>query len=311
MHYCYSTIFRIFKPVHINNCLEIKMFVISGVTGNTGSIVAQALLDKGKDVRVIVRSEEKGKVWQDKGAEVVVADLFDINAMTTALTGAENAYLLLPPDLTHDDFLGSRKILAENLIKAIEGSKIERVTILSSVGAQRKDKTGPIRTVSYFESLLKDKPVKSTAIRPGFFLENWCDVLPLVLNNAILPSFLQPLDYKIDMVATQDIGHTIADALLHPSNAPHRVIELKGAQQYSTNDVAQAFGKALGKEVTPVAVPHEEWQGTLTHAGLSTTSADLIIEMYDSLNEGLLTYSDAPTLTGETGLDAFVQKLVA
>lgn len=287
------------------------MFVISGVTGNTGSIVAQTLLDKGKDVRVIVRSEEKGKVWQDKGAEVVVADLFDINAMTTALNGAENAYLLLPPDLTQEDFLGSRKTLAENLVKAIEGSKIERVTILSSVGAQLKDKTGPIRTVSYFESLLKDKPVKSTAIRPGFFLENWCDVLPLVLNNAILPSFLQPLDYKIDMVATQDIGHTVANALLHPSDDPHRVIELKGAQQYSANDVAQAFTKALGKEVTPVAVPHEEWHGTLTHAGLSTTSADLIIEMYDSLNDGFITYSDAPTLTGETGLDAFVQKLVA
>ncbi|NVJ90122.1 MAG: NmrA family NAD(P)-binding protein [Methylocystaceae bacterium] len=287
------------------------MFVISGVTGNTGSIVAQALLDKGKDVRVIVRDEEKGKVWQDKGAEVVVADLFDISAMTSALTGAENAYLLLPPDLTHDDFLGSRKTLAENLIKAIEGSKIEHVTILSSVGAQLKEKTGPIRTVSYFESLLKDKPVKSTAIRPGFFLENWCDVLPLVLNNAILPSFLLPLDYKIDMVATQDIGHTVADALLHSSDDPHRVIELKGAQQYSANDVAQAFAKALGKEVTPVAVPHEEWQSTLTHAGLSTTSADLIIEMYDSINDGFITYSDAPTLTGETGLDAFVQKLVA
>ncbi len=287
------------------------MFVISGVTGNTGSIVAQTLLDKGKDVRVIVRNEEKGKVWQDKGAEVVVADLFDISAMTTALTGAENAYLLLPPDLTHDDFLGSRKTLAENLVKAIEGSKIERVTILSSVGAHHKDKTGPIRTVSYFESILKDKPVKSTAIRPGFFLENWCDVLPLVLNNAILPSFIQPLDYKIDMVATQDIGHTVADALLHPSDDLHRVVELKGARQYSANDVAQAFTKALGKDVIPVAVPHEEWQGALTHAGLSTTSADLMIEMFDSINDGFISYSDAPTLTGETGLDAFVRKLVA
>lgn len=37
------------------------MFVISGVSGNTGSIVADALLEQGKKVRVIVRDAKKGE----------------------------------------------------------------------------------------------------------------------------------------------------------------------------------------------------------------------------------------------------------
>ncbi|MEO1568758.1 MAG: NAD(P)H-binding protein, partial [Pseudomonadota bacterium] len=50
------------------------MFVISGATGKTGSVVAQTLLDQGQAVRVIVRSEEKGTPWKAKGAEVAVAE---------------------------------------------------------------------------------------------------------------------------------------------------------------------------------------------------------------------------------------------
>ncbi|MEL6746113.1 MAG: NAD(P)H-binding protein, partial [Pseudomonadota bacterium] len=72
------------------------MFVISGATGNTGSVAAQTLLDQGQPVRVIVRSEEKGAPWAAKGAEVAIAEIMDIDAMTKALEGASGAYFMLP-----------------------------------------------------------------------------------------------------------------------------------------------------------------------------------------------------------------------
>lgn len=46
------------------------MYVVTGVTGNTGSVVAKALLDAGKQVRVVVRDAAKGKPFADRGAEV-------------------------------------------------------------------------------------------------------------------------------------------------------------------------------------------------------------------------------------------------
>ncbi|MEQ9447670.1 MAG: NAD(P)H-binding protein, partial [Rhodospirillaceae bacterium] len=82
------------------------MFVVSGATGNTGSIVAQTLIDQGQPVRVIVRSEAKGEPWEAKGAEVAVADLMDAGAVAKALDGATGAYFLLPPDLENEDFIG-------------------------------------------------------------------------------------------------------------------------------------------------------------------------------------------------------------
>ena len=50
------------------------MYVVSGTTGNTGSVVAKSLLSKGLPVRVIARSEEKGTAFKDAGAEVAVPE---------------------------------------------------------------------------------------------------------------------------------------------------------------------------------------------------------------------------------------------
>ena len=60
------------------------MYVIAGVSGRTGAVVADTLLSQGKQVRVIVRNAEKGAAWQKKGAEVAVAELGDVAAMTKA-----------------------------------------------------------------------------------------------------------------------------------------------------------------------------------------------------------------------------------
>ena len=61
------------------------MFVVAGVTGNTGKVVAETLLVQGLPVRVIVRDAAKGEAWKKKGAEVAVADLHDAKALTAAL----------------------------------------------------------------------------------------------------------------------------------------------------------------------------------------------------------------------------------
>ena len=68
------------------------MYIVSGATGQTGSVVARTLLEKDLPVRVIVRSEEKGKPWKDLGAEVAVADVQDAESLTKALEGGKALY---------------------------------------------------------------------------------------------------------------------------------------------------------------------------------------------------------------------------
>ncbi len=288
------------------------MFVVSGVTGNTGSIVAQTLIDQGQLVRVIVRSEEKGAAWRASGAEVaIVADFMDRESMTRALEGANGAYFLLPPDLTNEAFIDDSLKRAEAIVEAATAARLPHAVILSSVGAQHGDKVGPISTIAHLEKLFIAASIPLTAVRPGYFLENIQDVMPAVVHEGIYPSMILPLDFKIDMVATQDIGMTITDALLNPPSIPHRVIELRGAHQYSAKDIAAELSKALDRVITPVAVPQEAWVDQLKQSGLSQQSAESMAEMHESISSGRIAFINPNAKKGIVDLSAFVEKLVA
>ncbi len=285
------------------------MFVISGVTGNTGSVVAQTLIDQGQPVRVIVRTEEKGIAWKAKGAEIAVADILDIAAMTKALDGASGAYFLLPPDLENDDFIGDSIKRAEAIVAAATVARLPHAVILSSVGAQHEERVGPITTISHLERLFVKAHIPLTAVRPGYFLENIQDVLPAAIHEGVYPSMILPLNRKIDMVATGDIGLTVAHALLDPSSTPHRVIELRRADQYSAEDIAKELSRALDRDVVAVAVPQEVWVDQLKQSGLSQQSAEALAEMHENINNGRIDFLDPGARKASVDLSTFIANL--
>lgn len=287
------------------------MFVISGVTGNTGSVVAQTLIDQGQPVRVIVRSQEKGAAWKAKGAEVAVADIIDTEALTKALEGASGAYFLLPPDLANEDFLGDSLKRADSIVKAASAARLPHAVILSSVGAQHADKVGPISTIAHLEKLFVAASIPVSAVRPGYFLENIQDLMPAVLHEGVYPSMIQPLDLKIDMVATKDIGLTVVAALVNPPTVPHRVIELKGADQYSAEDIADALSKSLNRRITPVPVPHDSWVDVFKESGLSQQSAETMAEMHENINNRRISFLNPNAKKASIDLASFIEKLVA
>ena len=260
---------------------------------------------------MIVRSEAKGASWRAKGAEVAVAEIMDTAAMTKALEGASGAYFLLPPDLTNEDFVGDSLKRADAIVRAASAARLPHAVVLSSVGAQHSSNVGPISTIAHLERLFLAASIPLSAVRPGYFLENIKDVMPAVLHDGIYPSMILPLDFKIDMVATNDIGLTVADALVNPPAVPHRVIELRGAQQYSAEDIASELTRSLNRQITAVAVPPEAWIDVLKESGLSRQSAETMAEMHENINNGRIGFLDPNAKKGRVDLAAFVEKLVA
>ena len=110
-------------------------YAVAGVSGHTGRVAAQALLEAGQKVRVIVRDAAKGAEWAAKGAEVAVADVGDATALSAALRGAASAYLLLPPNMSTGDFRAYQKRTGEALLDGVKRSGISQVVLLSSIGA--------------------------------------------------------------------------------------------------------------------------------------------------------------------------------
>ncbi len=285
------------------------MYVVTGATGNTGSVVANRLLDAGKKVRVIVRSAEKGAAFAKRGAEVAVADLNDEKALEAAIKDAEGLYLLSPPDLTTKSFIAERKLLTESIAKTIQRANVKHVVLLSSVAAQHASGTGPILTVHNAEEQLRASGVPTTFVRAAYFVENWGGVIAVAKKDGVLPSFL-PEGLRIPMVASRDIGVVAAQALLDGPRGS-RVIELAGPRDASPADVATAVGKLLGRPVRVVEAPLDAVVPTFASFGVSENVAGLFREMYAGVASGVVRFdgrgeSARGTTTVEEALRPFV-----
>src|SRR5438874_2043981 len=110
------------------------MFVVTGATGHTGSVVAKTLLDQGKQVRVVVRDAKKGDEWKKRGAEVAVAELSDAAALARAFEGADGVYLLVPPNYGSSTVLADQRRLVDGYADAIARANPRHVVLLSSIG---------------------------------------------------------------------------------------------------------------------------------------------------------------------------------
>ncbi len=269
------------------------MFVIAGVTGHTGKAVADTLLAQKQPVRVIVRDARQGDSWKARGADVAVASLADAAAVTKALSGANGAFLLLPPRYDSDDMLAAQKPLSDALALAIQKSGVPHVVLLSSVGAELTEGTGPIRSLHYAERTLGQVARNITIVRAGYFFENFAAVLPAT-QGGVLPTFLTP-DRPVSMVGTADIGRVVAEALLEPATGT-RVIELSSVRDYSPNDVAAELSVILGRTITVQAGPIEAMVPALTQLGFKPGVAELMREMTDALNKGRIARQGAPAI---------------
>jgi len=283
-------------------------FVVAGVSGNTGKVVASALLAAGKKVRVLVRDAAKGKAWQEQGAEVAVAELHDAGAIAAALAGAEGAYLLSPPAFGVPDTLAHGRSVVDAVAAALDRSPLPHVAWLSSVGAQHAAGTGPIRTAHYAETKLSQGKTPVTFVRASYFQENWGSVAGAAKAQGILPSFLAA-GRAIAQVATADIGRVAAEALLEGPRGL-RKIELEGPARYTPEDVAASFGRALGKPVQLISVPEAGIIGALREVGFSADLAGLYDEMIRGVNSGHVDFETSQIVKGRIGLDETVRHLV-
>lgn len=289
------------------------MFVVFGVTGHTGKVVANTLLGKGKRVRVVVRDAKKGEEWQRRGAEVAVAHVEDAAAVERALAGAEGAYLLQPPDAQTTELLARGRRIVDAYKRAIPASRVKHVVYLSSIGAQHPTGTGPIQSLYPAEHELPAAApdTRFTFVRAAYFMENLAGYLPLMQAQGVLPAWGGGEGYPFPMVATADIGETAAEALLSPPSVHTQIIELSGPAEYSFVDAARAFSAALGRTVTATPMPLEAMVPALQQVGFSADVAASYREMSEAAQKGLMAWEGgaARAVRGKVTLDELARRV--
>jgi len=263
------------------------MYVVIGATGNTGSVVANRLLDQGKKVRVVGRSAERLQPFVARGAEAFVADISDQAAVTRAFTGADAVYAMIPPDMTSQDFRSEQHHVSEAIAGALEHSRVKHVVSLSSVGADKESGTGPVVGLREFENRLnRITGLNVVHLRAGYFMEN---TLGQVGAIHAMGKTAGPLrgDLKLPMIAAKDIGSKAAEWLLALDFKGKETRELLGQRDLSMDEATAIIGEAIGQaDLKYLQLPPEQMLPAFVQMGMSSNIAGLIVEMAAALNSG-------------------------
>jgi uncharacterized protein YbjT (DUF2867 family) len=121
-----------------------KTIVILGATGKVGSKISEILLKEGHNVKSIARTSDKLKKFKDMGAEVISADITDIDVLADAFKNADSAYVFLPPNFTAISYREYQRKVGDATIEAIKKSGIQYIVNLSSCGAHMHEGNGII-----------------------------------------------------------------------------------------------------------------------------------------------------------------------
>jgi uncharacterized protein YbjT (DUF2867 family) len=269
--------------------MEDAMYVVTGATGHTGNVVAKSLLTKGENVRVIGRNADRLKALAEKGAEPFAADLTDTASVTKAFARAKAVYVMMPPNLGSPDFRAFQNRVTDAIAAAVQRAGVTHAVTLSSIGADKPDKTGPVVGLHYLEQQLnRIDRLNVLHLRAGYFMENTLAQVGIIRTTGMAVGPLRP-DLKLPMIATRDIGEAAANALLSLDFHKEQTRELLGQRDISMAEVAQIIGRAIGKpNLQYTQASDEQVRAALIQLGMSSNMADLILEMSAALNSGYM-----------------------
>ena len=285
------------------------MFAITGITGNVGGEVARNLLAAHQRVRAVVRDLARGQSWAQRGCDLACADINDASALTSAFQSADGVFILVPPNFDPSPGFPEARAIAATLRSALDAARPAGVVYLSTIGAQAAQ-SNLLTQHTIIEQALQDLSAPITFLRPAWFMENasW-DVTPAV-TSGVIPSFLQPLDKPVPMVATADIGRVAAE-LLQEKWSGRRVVELEGPQRVTPNEIAATFAALLGRPVQMAAVPRDTWESLFLSQGMKNPTPR--IQMLDGFNQGWIEFENGRpgSRKGNVSLQSVLQSLIA
>lgn len=260
------------------------MNIILGATGQVGSILVEELLKKGQSVRAVVRNELKAQKLKNMGAEVFVADYFELEELKKAFQGGKSVFLLTPENPESKHFFKDTQIILQNYREAILSTGISKLVGLSSMGAQHETGTGNLLASHLLENAFSDMDIEQIFVRPAYYFSNWVGYIDLVKEHGILPTFF-PVNMELPMIAPQDVGKFLAEVMSR-QEPQEKVYELSGPEAYNSLEIAKIFEEVINRDVTLQQILPADWENTFLQVGFSKDGAENLMQMTQSVMDG-------------------------
>ncbi|QJD97334.1 NAD(P)H-binding protein [Mucilaginibacter robiniae] len=285
----------------------------TGSLGNVAKPLVKTLIAAGHEVTVISTKDDRTNEIEALGAKAATGSISDEAFLAKAFNGADAVYVMLPPSMGPGNMIQNIADAGQAYANAIKAAGVSRVVMLSSVGADATEGTGPVQGVHRVEKILKGLAgVNVTVLRSGFFYINFLRDIPLIKSKGIFGNNYNGSD-RLALTHPEDLSTALAAELQTKGNG----FEVKYlVSDISTGDeIAALFGKAIGKpELVWTNIPDEQLKQGMLAGGLPPELAGLIVEMGQGVRDGKITkdfFASGVKVTGQIKLQQFAEEFKA
>ncbi len=189
--------------------------LVTGATGNVGSMLIPTLTNLGADVRALVRDESKAQGLKDAGVEVVVGDLEKPDTLDAPFRGVDKVLLITPPNpnqviLTENGIQAAKRTGSPFIVRLLAGAVREMPRDLPPISGQHAETDG----------MLKASGLPYNIIRPHFFMQNTMMAAETVASEGVV--YMAFKDGKVGMIDVRDVADVAVKVLTEDGHEAKR-----------------------------------------------------------------------------------------
>ena len=222
-----------------------KIIVVAGGTGNLGGRIITALLEKGAEVRVLVRSisdKEKISHLEQIGAKVILIDMTSEQEIATVCKGADCVVSAVAG--LYDVVIEMQKVLLNGAILAGVPRFIPSDYSLDFTNfSEGENRNLDLRRE--FHTYLDSTSISATTIFNGAFMDMLTNEIPMILFEKKLVLYWGNADHKMCFTTVNDTAIFTANVAL--DNTTPRYLSIAG-DQISPREIREVMNQVSGQK---------------------------------------------------------------
>jgi NAD(P)H dehydrogenase (quinone) len=222
--------------------------LVTAAAGNTGAPTVAQLREQGYPVRAMVRrADQRSERLRALGAEIVVGSMDNIDDVRQALAGVQRAYYC--PPFSRDSLAA-----AMTFATVAHDQRLEMITVMSQWLADAHSPSKATRDIWLVDQIFSQVAIPIATVNPGWFADNYRAAgLEVVAQLGVM---MIPLGEGLNAPpSNEDIARVVVGTLTNPSLHVGQTYRPTGPQLLSPVDIAETFGKVLGRRVRYLDVP--------------------------------------------------------
>ena len=231
--------------------------LLLGSTGFFGRGVAHKLIDAGHQLRVLVRDPMKAAAFKVRGAQVVVGDALNADALKQASQGVEHIISLVAVRRNHpQSYLAVNVDGPRIMAEAAKAAGVRSVVLVSAIGARLDQQFKYFTSRWMGEQELAKSGVAGTILRFAFVLAEDGGILNDFERAIVGPFAIIPGNGKAQMqpILREDASRCVVETIGRPELLG-KIVELGGPEVVNYETMFDWFLQARGIKKRKLRLP--------------------------------------------------------